>query len=320
MRVRIRRFSRIPGGLPALLTLAALVAGGVSPRSAAAHDSPEHVIEAITARMAREGKSPTLLYRRAVEYRALGNLDRAADDLQASVTLSGSYVPAQQELCLVRLAQGRNADAASAIDRAIALVPGEPGRAPLYMIRAQVHAADGRAVAALADCDRAFRSGGGEVDWYLSRAHIQASLGLWDAGLAGLRDGVRTTGSAVLQTEYAELLIDAGRFAEALPRIDRELREVRWQSAWRLRRGRALLGQGRTEAARTELRMALAEMEPRIRPRTPDLLLVADRGLAHALLGERELAQKDLETVRAALPGDRRLTRRLETALKSAAR
>ena len=108
----------------------------------------------------------------------------------------------------------------------------------------------------------------------------------------------------------------AGQVLEALPRIDRELKEVRWQSAWRLRRGRALLGQGQTGRAQTELRAALAEMEPRIRTRTPDLLLVADRGLAHALLGDRARAVKDLETVRAALPSDRRLTRRLEAALK----
>jgi tetratricopeptide (TPR) repeat protein len=303
---------RRSGGL-CLLVL--LTAAGASPRLAAAHDGPEHVIEALTVQMKQEGASASLLYRRAVEYRALSKLDRAAEDLQAAVKLSADYLPAQRELSLVRFAQGRNADSLSAIDRAVSLVSGERERAPLYMIRAQVHAATGRPTDALTDCERAFAPGDGEVDWYLTRARIQSSVAQWDAGLAGLRQGVTKTGSAVLEVEYVEMLIDAGRFEEALARIDPQLKSVRWQSAWRLRRGRALLGSGDTAAARAELTAALAEMEPRIRPQTPDLTLVADRGLAFALLGDRERALRDYETVRTATRGETWLTYRLKAAL-----
>jgi tetratricopeptide (TPR) repeat protein len=296
-----------------MLTL--LMIGGVAPCPAAAHDGPEHVIEALTVQMQKEGTSAPLLYRRAVEYRALGNMDSAAEDLESAVKIAAAYLPAQRELSLVRLAQGRNADALAAIDRAVSLVNSERERAPLYMIRAQVHADSGRPADALSDCERAFAPGDGDVDWYLTRARIQAGVARWDEGLAGLRQGVSKTGSAVLQVEYIEMLIDTGRYAEALVRIEPHLKAARWQSAWRLRRGRALLGKGDTVAARAELRAAVTEMEPRIRPQTPDLTLVADRGLAYALLGDRESARRDYETVRTASGGDSWLTYRLKAAL-----
>jgi tetratricopeptide (TPR) repeat protein len=291
-----------------------LTAGGL-PGTAIAHDGPEHVIEALTARMAREGTSASLLYRRAVEYRALGRLDRAAEDLAAAVRNAPSYVPAQRELCLVRLAQGRNDDALAAINQALSLTVSERDRAPLYMVRTQVHAEGGRDAAALSDCERAFRRGGSEVDWYLTRVRLQARLGRWDAALTGLRQGIQQTGgSAVLKVELVETLIDAGRYNEALARIEPELKTVRWQSAWRIRRGRALLGQNKTAQAQAELEAAIAEMEPRIRPRTPDLMLVADRGLAYALLGDRTRARRDLEAVRSG-GGGNWLTHRLKAAL-----
>jgi hypothetical protein len=56
-------------------------------------------------------------------------------------------------------------------------------------------------------------------------------------------------------------------------------------------------------------------MEPRIRPQTPDLTLIADRGLAFALLGDRNRARRDYETVCAATRGDTWLTHRLKAAL-----
>ena len=300
-------FRAVPVCALALLALCA-------PRIAGAHDSPEHVVEALTARIAREGKTAPLLYRRAVEYRALGKLDRAAGDLQEARKADPAYVPAHRELCLVRLAEGRNSDALAAIDQAIGLVSGERERAPLYLVRARVHADGGRDAAALADCERAFRQHAGEVDWYLLRARLQARVGVWDACLDGLKQGIEQTRSAVLEVEFVETLIDAGRCREALARIEPELQDARWQSAWRLRRGRALLGLGEKPRAQEDFRAAIAEMGPRIRPEAPDLMLVAERGLAYALLGDRAQAERDLAAVRKR-GVDSGLTHRLETAL-----
>jgi tetratricopeptide (TPR) repeat protein len=213
------------------LALLALCAPGII----RAHDSPEHVVEALTARMAREGKTASLLYRRAVEYRALGKSDRAAGDLLAALKADRAYLPAHRELCLVRLAEGRNGEALAAIDRAIGLVPGERERAPLYMARARVR--------------------------------YQSTSAAWCR-------------KARSQSDSA---------AAALP-----------PSAW--------------TRAREEFRAAIAEMDPRIRPETPDLMLVADRGLAYALLGDRAQAGRDLAAARAG-GIDSWVTHRLEVVL-----
>ena len=44
-----------------------------------AHDSPEHEIEVLTSRMSKAGKTGSLLMRRATEFKALGELDKAAE-------------------------------------------------------------------------------------------------------------------------------------------------------------------------------------------------------------------------------------------------
>lgn len=281
------------------------------------HDSPEHVIEALNFRIAREGKTAVLMYRRAVEYRALGKLDQSVEDLEIALEADRGYLPAHRELCLVRLAQGRNGAALAAINRALALTSGERARDPLYMIRAWVHAEGGRDAAALADCDRGLPQGAaGEVDDYLMRARLQARLGAWTRCQEGLKQGIKQTGSAVLEVELVEALIDQGRSREALARIEPELKEARWQSAWLLRRGRALLGMGQKKRAQEDLRAAIAEMDTRIRPHTPDLMLVAERGLAYALLGNQTKARRDLAQVQKG-GINRWLTHRLEAALSN---
>ena len=59
--------------LGAVLATACVSLGSRLPASA--HDSPEHVIEILTARMEAVGKRPDLLWRRATEYRAINLLD-----------------------------------------------------------------------------------------------------------------------------------------------------------------------------------------------------------------------------------------------------
>src|SRR4051794_16083488 len=50
-----------------------------------AHDSPEHQVELLTSIMASQGKSESLLVKRAIEYRVLGQLDKAVQDLQQAL-------------------------------------------------------------------------------------------------------------------------------------------------------------------------------------------------------------------------------------------
>ena len=154
-----------------------------------------------------------------------------------------------------------------------------------------------------------------EVDWYLVRSQIQGRLGQWQACCDGLRKGFELTGSAVLEIEWIEALLDAGRFREALPRIERHLAESHWRSSWLLRRARARLGLGEKSDARVDLREALSEINRRLTSPRPDLALLADRGYVFALLGNNEAAQKDLQMARQ-LGADEWVVRRLRNYLE----
>ena len=254
-----------------------------------AHESPEHRIEQLSFEMARNGKSAEALMERAIEYRALGELEAAAGDFEAVLSLVTNSIEALKGLSEIRSAQGRFRQALDTVNRAIA------AGGDLYFTRAEIHAAAGNHQLALADCERAFAGRNGELEWYLTRAQIQTRLGRFEECIKGLKEGIEATGSAVLETELIDALIDAGKYREALRKIEPELAEARLRSAWLLRRARARIGVGKD--ARKDLTAALEELTARISPRNPDVTLVVERGMVLALLGQTDAARADLARV-----------------------
>ncbi len=297
--------------------LAAVIAGiAFASSPAIAHDSPEHVVESLSVEMARTGTNATLLYRRATEYRALGRLAPAVADLERALALDSRFIPAWSDLARVQLSRNRASDALVSINRAFDLSPDEAGRAPLRMVRAEVQAALGKPDDALADCERALSAGSMlEADWYLARGQLQIRLGRYAEAAAGLKAGFDQTGSAVLEAELIDSLIDAGSYREALSLIEPRLTEARCQSSWLLRRGRARLASGDTVRARGDLNAAVTEINGRLHPTQPDAALLAERGLASALLGDEAAAHRDLATARR-LEADAATLLRVEAALR----
>ena len=285
------------------------------PCSLFSHDSPEHVVEILTARMETVGKRPDLLLRRATEYRALNQLDDAERDLKEALKRDPAFLQALSDLCRVQQLQGKPKKAMGSVQRALRKTKSDGERAPLWMLRADLLSEAGKLQEALVDCDAAIRhSTGRELDWYLTRSQIQGRLGKFNDAARGLKEGFALTGAAVLEVEYVDALIDAGRYPEAMEKIEPALAESRWLSSWLIRRGRVKLGQGEVSAAHSDLLAAIQELNTRLNSTRPDFGFVADRCLAFALLGDRELAKRDLETARK-LGADGWTLRRLELAL-----
>src|SRR5262245_11993269 len=186
----------------AYLSLGVAVVAGMALLSsipACGHDSPEHVIEALTARIEAVGKRPDLLWRRATEYRALGQLDSAARDLKAALRLQPDYLAVLQDLALVEVAQGRTNRAFRTISRAFKSSVDEAALASIRMVRADILCAQNKLEDALGDCEKALRQGtGSELDWFITRANLQRRLGRPDAAAAGLKQAFEQNGSAVL--------------------------------------------------------------------------------------------------------------------------
>lgn len=276
-----------------------LFAAILLPLAASAHDSPEHVIEALTARIEGGAQRPDLLWRRATEYRALADLKSAERDLRAALRLQEDFVIARQDLALVELAQGRSSRALRTINRAFRSITNDAALAPLRMARAEILCVRKEFAKALADCDSALQHAtGSELDWYLTRAQIQRRMGKFDAAANGLKQAFERTGSAVFEAEWIDAMIDAGQYSQALELIEPRLAEVRCQSSWLLRRARVRLGQAETGAAHRDLQIAINELNQRLGGVVLEPSLLADRSLAYALLGDAVLAKRDLTAAR----------------------
>ena len=302
-----------PGKFRLIATLSFCLASLVSVPSLLAHDSPEHQVELLTSIMASQGKSASLLLKRAIEYRVLGQLDKAVADLLESIQLKSTDAYAWKELCRLYLAQGKNDQAVAAVNKALANADDEEERAPTYMLRAEVYTALNRAEEALADIDRAFTNGSPDLDWYIQRGQLQAKLGRWELCLKGLKQGFDETHSIVLEIEWIEAMIDAGRSKEALALIEPHVGTARWKASWLLRRARARKALKMEYEA--DLQAVLRELDERANPRYQDLTLIADRGLACALLGRDAEARKNYEAAKQ-LGADAWVLRRLEPLLK----
>ena len=262
-----------------------------------AHEGPEHEIEVLSERLAREGDSADLLLERAIEYRVLGRLSEASRDLQRAVRLAPSDALLLRELAQLELQRGRGAESMVWVRQALQLRDlSAVERAAVLMIRSHCRMAEGALGSALEDCDEALRHDPLLVPAYLERSALQRRLRRHRERISGLEEGIRRTGAGLLVAERVEALLDASQWSQALEALEPELRASRLQGAWKIRRARALLGMGRRAEADQDLMSAVQEIDSRLQPgvREPSLLL--ERGLARELLGEREAALKDYQS------------------------
>lgn len=266
--------------------------------TASAHHSPDEVAGALTTEMERHGVTAERLWQRATEYRVLGRHEAAARDLTNALARQPDFLPASADLARAQLALGRADDARRTVEAALLRARDDAGQARLHLLRAEILEAQGRPGAALKDCERAFRLTGMEIDDYLFRAQLQRRHQRFVEAAAGLKAGLDRHGAAVLEAEWIDALIDAGQPRPALERIQRHLRESRWRSAWLLRRARARLALGSISAAHADLLDVATEASQRLHPPHPDVTLLAERGLARALLGDASSARADLELAR----------------------
>jgi tetratricopeptide (TPR) repeat protein len=263
-----------------------------------AHDSPEHEIEALTAKMAAKGASAALLARRATEWQSLRKLDHAQADLEHAIKLGPDSVGLRTELARIQAAQRCFDAARKTLERALTMADEGMERCSVYMQRAEIREANGEHALALEDCERAFGVPSPPLDWYLTRARLTGRTGRWRECARGLKEGFEKSGSIVLEIEWIEALIDAGECREALGRIQPHVARARWKSGWLIRQGRAQIGMNRQSQAQSSLKSALRELEARLEAVKPEGQLLAERGLARALLGDRLVAAADLEKAR----------------------
>jgi tetratricopeptide (TPR) repeat protein len=266
--------------------------------AALAHDGPEHEVEELTERIKQEGESADLLLQRAIEYQVMRKPAEAVKDLQRALHFEPDSPAIQRELGRAYFSTGKTNEALKVVTRGLEGSVEGADRASLLMVRAEILRPRKEYEKALDDTNEAIREHPNNVEWYLTRSELQYILKLPKERVAGLEQGIKITGSGVLQAAWIDALIDDKRFPEAMAKIEAEMTASRLQSSWLLRRARIFLATEKKEAAKTDLEAALKELNRRISSSAPDGSLLADRGLAHELLGDKDNARKDYTAAR----------------------
>jgi tetratricopeptide (TPR) repeat protein len=263
-----------------------------------AHDGPEHDIEELTERIAKEGESADLLLQRAIEYQVIRKTGEAVKDLERAIQLEPDSAAIQRELGRAYFSSGKTNEALRVVTRGIDGDAKDADRASLLMVRAEVLRARKEHKKALEDADEAILAHPNNVEWYLYRSQLQYALKLKPERVRGLEDGIKETGSGVLLREWIDALIENNQHALALDKIESELNSSRLRSSWLIRRAKVRRATGQADAAKADLEAAMKELNGRINSTSTDPSLLADRGLTYDLLGDKESARKDYTAAR----------------------
>jgi len=279
--------------------LLALLLSGCTVFQLAAHEGPEHEIEALTEKMKTSGESAELLADRAIEYRLLGKLPEAIKDLERAVVLDTQSMAIQRALAHALYLDGKADDALATISRGLRANVDEPAEiAALRILRAEILRSKKDYLKALEDANAAIELHNLNPEWYVLLSDIQRLRKAHRERLAGIEAGIKATGAWILEIERVEALIDAGNLDAALPIIESELRESRIKSSWLIRRARVRQAQGKHEDAADDLKAALVEIGTRLNPKTPDLPLLIDKARALEMLGDTRDALNTYKTAR----------------------
>ena len=283
-----------------------------------AHHDTEKMIALFSERIQSGEASAELYFRRAIEYRVLRQYAKAEADLQQALKVDPNYTAAHRELAHLLAKKGKKRLAIQSARQAIHASRDINERAGAMILLARLLAASGQPELALQHCRDAFvLRPSGKVEWYLLHAELLNSLKMDRKRQEVLAAGYAATHSIVLRNAWIDALLDAGEHGTAMPIIEKELKESRLKSSWLLRFARAKIATSQKVEAIAALRLCLEELTVRIHPERPDISLIAQRGLARALLGRSEGACQDLEKALAA-GADQWMTATLKRTLTNA--
>ncbi len=258
--------------------------------TALAHPGVAHDIEEITEQIARNPDDVGLWIERADLFRRERDFERAALDLEHAQELAPRHRLVALGWARVLVATGELEDARKSLERYFALGGDSP---EAHALLATSLLAMGEAAAALEAYDASLLRAA-DVDVFVQRARLAASLGLLPRALEGLEDGVARTEAGVLRLLVVRLALASGQPDRALRALAPLLAQARVKTRLLLLEAEALEQKGAAREARSKRLQALADAE-RLAKKRPSPMALADRARAHAALGDRARALADAE-------------------------
>lgn len=271
-----------------------IFAGFLFPVTLLAHHSVEETIRELTQKIT---KSPTaeLYFKRAIEYRALRKPSECAADLRAALRLSPHHHSSKMALARLLMATGKYDEARTFSEELKATAKTPVRKIEAHFLSAELAHARGddkEALKIFDDIQKEFPDHDESIDLFHAYLLIRNERASEAAQL--LRESYKRTQGVVLRNSWIDASLMAGKIEDVWPIIQKELAETRFKAAWLIRRARVAQLQGQADQMHKDLKQALLELDRRIKPERPDLTLVSDRGLARAMLGEKQQAKADL--------------------------
>ena len=262
---------------------------------ALSHHDTKALIEQLSKRINSGESTAENYYRRAIEYRVLGQLKEAKNDLRIALQRNENFILARREITRILSKQGQHKLAILSAEKVITTATTQREKSSAMILLARMLLNAGEPLEAIKYSSTAFKlNPNGKLEWYLLHARLLGELKRDNERPEILRKGYQLTGSIVLRNAWIDSLLECKKYETALPIIEKELISSRLKSSWKLRRAKAYIGIGKINDAMNDLRMCLKELDQRIHPKKPDMTLIADRGMVNALLGNIEAAKNDL--------------------------
>jgi len=261
----------------------------------------EVTVAELSAQIAQSPKVPELYFQRAWNYREMARLADARTDWEMTLKLNPGFLPASRELARLDAGAGNTEAGIARLREAMAAAPADQAfhRPGCSSVLAELLLKLGKNAEALTESQAGLAAAPDLLlDLVLLRSEAQRRLDLHPERVRDLASAMKTLRSFVVKTKWYDAMIDAGRGPEILPEVEQEIESTRYHAAWLIRRARIRLKTSDPTGAAADLASALTEIESRLRPENPDLSLICDRGLVHALQGNQAAAAADLDLAR----------------------
>jgi len=121
----------------------------------------------------------------------------------------------------------------------------------------------------------------------LLKAHLFWQLGKLDERVDFLKEAKKSNTSVVLRNSWVDAMIDAGRGAEVQGLIEKEIETSRFKSSWRIRAARC---EKDVSEAKLLANLAIEEIKLRLDMKQPDVTLLMDLARAYSINEEQKKA------------------------------
>ena len=270
------------------------LAGVLVPISVWGHHSVEDTIKELTQKISKS-PTPELYFKRAIEYRALRKSKECEHDLRAALRLAPDHYSSKVALARLLMTFKKYEEARTFSDELLRSTSTFPRIIEARFLSAELAQMCGdhnKALKICEDIQKEFPDHDDTIDLFHAYLLIKDEKASEAAQL--LQQAYRRTHGVVLRNSWIDASLLAGEIEPVWPVIQKELADSRFKAAWLIRRARVAQLEGARVQMQKDLKLALAELETRIKPERPDLTLIYDRGLALAMKGDKELAKKDL--------------------------